>query len=94
MNDQNKNKANDDTTGPRDPSHIGAGAIEEAAESNFARRRALIAALAATPAVLTLMSRSAFATNPNCSVVGSLAVGTSLHTGTTVNTGDRQRCNL
>ena len=63
-------------------------------DPKVSRRRALLAGLAAAPVVLTLMSRSAFANPTNCSVVRSIAAGTSLHTATKIMDGDLQRCPL
>jgi hypothetical protein len=76
------------------PSKVYDATAEDTGDPKVSRRRALLAGLAAAPVVLTLMSRSAFATPTNCSVVRSIAAGTSLHTGTTINAGDRTRCAL
>jgi hypothetical protein len=55
--------------------------IGEPEMSVASRKRALLAGLAAAPAVVTLLSRSAFAQTPNQSVRASIAPGTSLHPG-------------
>ena len=69
------------------------GLREQAQGSVVSRKRALLAGLAAAPAVLTLLSRSAFAqTQLSCATVLSIAAGTSLHRGVTITNEDRARC--
>jgi hypothetical protein len=51
----------------------------EAEVSVASRKRALLAGLAAAPAVVTLLSRSVFAQTATPSVLASIAAGTSLH---------------
>lgn len=62
--------------------------------SVLSRRRALLAGLSAAPAVLTLLSRSAFAqrTDLSCATVNSIVAGTSLHRDVTPTNADINAC--
>jgi hypothetical protein len=57
--------------------------LDASAAARLSRRRTLLAGLAATPVVLTIFGRSAFAQPINCSVAQSVIAGTSLHPGIT-----------
>jgi len=90
---QNKNNENVDDivdTG----SQASTEATRESEDANLKRRRALIAAIAAVPVLLTLKSRSAFAADTPCSIVTSLNLegNYSQHPGVTINNGDISRC--
>jgi len=57
--------------------------VQEEAETRVSRRRALIAGLAAAPALLTLMRRPVWAQTrvASAGICASLAAASSLHTG-------------
>jgi hypothetical protein len=70
-------------TDPDHPRVHGEVGLDANEAGRVSRRRALLAGLAATPVMLTIFGRSAFAQPINCSVAQSVIAGTSLHPGIT-----------
>jgi hypothetical protein len=76
-------KIKDSRTDPDHPRVQSEAGLDANDAAWLSRRRALLAGLAATPVMLTIFGRSAFAQPLNCSVARSVIAGTSLHPGIT-----------
>jgi hypothetical protein len=79
----------------------GTGSEDEPPNGQMTRRRALMVGLAAVPVVMSITRTSAWATQPNCSIVASYVNGGNHFTSpqlpghnVTVDNGDLERCNL